>query len=79
MKSYWASYWADYNSLQFELKALCSDEGDNRVSFEDMMFGLTVVLRRKISNINNTLLDKHATIATHGIAASQSGCVGSVK
>jgi len=47
-----ATYWAEYNSLQFELEALCEDEREDRPSFEEMFFELNAVLRCKISNFN---------------------------
>jgi len=48
-----ATYWAEYNSLQFELEALCEDEGEDRSSFE-MFFELDAALRCKILNFNQT-------------------------
>ncbi|GAB1861463.1 hypothetical protein CAJAP_02542 [Camponotus japonicus] len=44
-----ATYWAEYNSLQFELEALC--KGEDRSSFE-MFFELDAALRCKILNFN---------------------------
>ncbi|CAL1672675.1 unnamed protein product [Lasius platythorax] len=40
-----SSYWSDYNSMQFEIESLCDEEGDDRISFEEMFFDLTANLR----------------------------------
>lgn len=68
--------------MQSELESLCDDEGDDRISFEDMFFDLTAALRCMISNYNHASAASHTTLSTptaSPIEREMSSSAGSVR